>query len=35
MRLAEVLKVKSGAPNPLLLGRRPGPEFSEILSAAF
>lgn len=42
LRLAEVLKVQASAPKPLLLGRhliaagrRPGPEFSKILSAAF
>ena len=42
LRLAEVLKVQACAPKPLLLGRhliaagrRPGPEFSQILSAAF
>ncbi len=42
LRLAEVLKVQSRAPRPILLGRhliaaglRPGPAFSGILSAAF
>lgn len=42
LRLAEVLQVQASAPRPILLGRhliaagrRPGPEFSRILSAAF